>query len=258
MQKETHALKDNVTWSMETFPPGKKSLGCKWVYKIKYNSDGSIERLKARLVIFCNHQIEGIYYNETFALVENMLHQIDVRNSFLHGDLDEEVYIKLLSVYVDDLIISGNDSTALKTFKGYLSSYFYMKDREVAHSFLDIFICQRKYTLDIISETVFLGAKPVRFPIEKNHRLAHATGAVLNDLESYIRLISHLIYLEMTTPNLAYLVHSYLNLSISRGTSIVTWFCGGGVIQIGLLFVNSAFAYWLACLSGTISYFLEN
>lgn len=47
MQKEINALKDNNTWVITDILPGKKALGCKWVYKIKYNSDGSVERLKA-------------------------------------------------------------------------------------------------------------------------------------------------------------------------------------------------------------------
>lgn len=53
--------------------PRKKALRCQQVYKIKYNSDWAVERLKARLVILDNHQIEGIDYIETFALVAKMV-----------------------------------------------------------------------------------------------------------------------------------------------------------------------------------------
>lgn len=69
MQKEIDALENNATWVLTPLPPGKHALGCKWVYKIKYHADGSVEGYKARLVIFGNHQVEGIHYNETFAPV---------------------------------------------------------------------------------------------------------------------------------------------------------------------------------------------
>ena len=92
-------------------PSGKKAVGCKWVYKIKYHSDGTMERYKTLLVILGNHQVEGIDYTETFAPVAKMVtvrtflvfaasqnwevHQMDVHNTFLHGDLQEEVHMKL-------------------------------------------------------------------------------------------------------------------------------------------------------------------
>lgn len=111
MRKEIQALEDNGTWTVEDLPSGKKAIGNKWVYKIKYNSDGSVERCKARLVILGNKQVEGLDYNETFAPTAKMvtvriflaiaaakhweLHQMDVHNAFLHGELDEEVYMKM-------------------------------------------------------------------------------------------------------------------------------------------------------------------
>ncbi|XP_074291999.1 uncharacterized protein LOC141618831 [Silene latifolia] len=67
MKSEIEALERNKTWTLETLPPNKKAIASKWVYKIKYNADGSIERDKARLVVMGNRQVEGIDYNETFA-----------------------------------------------------------------------------------------------------------------------------------------------------------------------------------------------
>ena len=294
MHDEIRALEENGTWSLVPLPPGKRALGSQWVYRTKYKSNGDVERLKSRLVVLGNHQEAGIDYNETFAPVAKMttvraflaiaasknweLHQMDVHNAFLHGDLDEEVYMKLppgfessdpslvcrlrkslyglkqaprcwfaklvsalkgygfvqsysdyslftytrgsiqlnVLVYVDDLILSSNDSAALTTFKAYLSDCFKMKDLgslkyflgiEVARSASGLFMCQRKYTLDIISETGLLGAKPSVFLIETNHRLGHVTGPIMEDAASYRRLVGRLIYLSVTRPDLAYAVH---------------------------------------------------
>ncbi|RVW30627.1 Retrovirus-related Pol polyprotein from transposon RE2 [Vitis vinifera] len=119
-------------------------------------------------------------------------------------------------VYVDDLIISGNDSVALKTFKAYLSDCFKMKDLgvlkyflgiEVARSSVGLFLCQLKYTLDIVLEAGLLGAKPCGFPIEQNHRLGLVNGELLSNPESYRRLVGRLIYLAVTRLDLAYSVH---------------------------------------------------
>ncbi|XP_074277644.1 uncharacterized protein LOC141601275 [Silene latifolia] len=252
MKSEIEALERNETWELTTLPPDKKALGCRWIYKIKYQSDGEIERLKARLVVFGNHQVEGLDFGETFAPVVKMvtvrtflavaaknkweLHQMDVHNAFLHGDLDDEVYMKIppgfsrgkdgqstfqavlfgASSYVDDLVIAGNDSSAVAQFKTYLGNCFHMKDLgplkyflglEIARSTGGIFISQRKYTLDIISETGLLGCKPAATPIEQHHALASATGPIVEDVESYRCLVGRLVYLSVTRPDVSYAVH---------------------------------------------------
>ena len=258
---EADALEINRTWDVLDLPPGKKAIGCKWVFTIKYNADGTIERYKARLVCFGNHQIKGEDYEETFAPVAKMdtvrillevalarnweVHQMDVSNAFLHGDLEEEVYMRLppgfqskhqnkvcrlrkslyglkqaprcwfekltkaltsfgfvesyedaslfifvkdgrsirVLIYVDDLIVAGNDLEMIKRFKAYMSKCFLMKDLgrakyflgiKIARGPLGIFLSQRKYALDIVNENGMLGCKPVSTPMEINNKLLAA------------------------------------------------------------------------------------
>ena len=117
---------------------------------------------------------------------------------------------------MDDLIISGNDHEAIVKFKTYLSECFHMKDLgtlkyflgiEVARNPEGIFLCQRKYALDILSEFGLLGAKPASIPVEQHHRLALADGRFLDDPERYRRLVGLLIYLCFTRPELSYCAH---------------------------------------------------
>ena len=111
MKKEFDALHSNHTWDIVPLTKGKKPISCKWVYKVKYKSDGTIERYKARIVAKGFTKKEGIDFLETFSSVIKFntvrclinlavkkalkIHQFDVNNAFLHGDLHETVYIKL-------------------------------------------------------------------------------------------------------------------------------------------------------------------
>lgn len=119
-------------------------------------------------------------------------------------------------VYVDDLIVGGNNHTAMIEFKTYLGRCFKMKDLgvlkyflglEVARSAQAFFVCQRKYAMDIIEESGLLDAPPVYFPMEQNHKLALVDGDLLPDFEPYRRLVGRLISLSVTRPDLAYSVH---------------------------------------------------
>ena len=111
MQLEIDALVENKTWEVVDLHVGKFPIGCKWVYKIKYNVDGSIERFKSRLVAKGYTQQEGVDFHNTFYPVAKMvtvrctlslaatndwpIFQMDVFNAFLQGDLHEEVYMVL-------------------------------------------------------------------------------------------------------------------------------------------------------------------
>ena len=111
MAVEISALEANHTWTLTTLPPHKKTIGCKWVYKVKYKSNGTVERYKGRLVAKGFTQKEGLDYIETFSLVAKLvtikcllavaavqgwyLCQLGVNNTFLHGELKEEAYMDL-------------------------------------------------------------------------------------------------------------------------------------------------------------------
>ena len=103
MLEELAALEKNKTWDLVPLPIGKKVVGCKWVFTVKQNPDGKVERYKARLVAKGYCQTYGIDYDETFAPVAKMstvrtliscavvydwpLYQLDIKNAFLHGDI---------------------------------------------------------------------------------------------------------------------------------------------------------------------------
>ena len=106
MQEEIDALVENKTWDLVKLPKEKNVVGWKWVYKTKHDSNGNVNGHKVRLVAKRYDQVQGIDYDETFALVAKMatlrtllvvsaakkwfLHHMDVNNAFLHGNLEYE------------------------------------------------------------------------------------------------------------------------------------------------------------------------
>ncbi|WKA11488.1 hypothetical protein VitviT2T_028982 [Vitis vinifera] len=269
-----NALKKNGTWEVVDLLREKKVVGCKWVFTIKSKANGSVERYKAKLVAKGFTQTYGIDYQETFAPVAKInsirvllslavnsnwpLHQLDVKNVFLNGDLEEEVLmspppgfeesfgvgkvcklkkslyglkqsprawfehfgkvikhygytqsqadhtmfykhsnegkVAILIVYVDDIVLTGDDYNELEKLKKKLAEEFEIKDLGVLKYFLGmgfarskegIFVNQRKYVLDLLDETGMLGCKPVETPIELNVKLQPTKAKNVKDQDCY-------------------------------------------------------------------------
>ncbi|KAK8933736.1 hypothetical protein KSP39_PZI015982 [Platanthera zijinensis] len=292
MTLELQAFHRTHTWDIVPCPPGVIPVSCKWIFKIKTRPDGSIERHKARLVARGFSQEHGIDYDETFAPVARMttvrtllavaaarnwpLHQMDVTNAFLHGDLTEVVYMApplglsappghvchlrralyglkqaprawferfrtavlkvgfverhtdhalftrtsaqgcaILLLYVDDMIITGDDHATIASLQTHLRSQFEMKDMgplryflglEIARSPRGILVSQQKYISDILSVAALTDTRTVATPMELNLKLLPSDGEPLSDVTRYRRLVGMLVYLTMTRPDIAHAV----------------------------------------------------
>ncbi|CAL2256842.1 unnamed protein product [Prunus armeniaca] len=225
MNSEIAALEENHTWSFVPLPAGHRLIGCKLVFKLKYNSDGTLERYKARLVAKGFTQCEGIDYTKTFAPVAKLitvhclltvasvhnwpLHQMDVHNAFLHGDLYEEVYMLSPPGYQRQgstlCVVFTNPYMVLNRR---LEAGFYFLGVEIARSKSRISFCQRKYTLDILEDAGLLGAKPTKIPMQANVALMPTGSDPLKDPTCYRRLVGRLIYLTITRPEITYAVNT--------------------------------------------------
>lgn len=116
MDVEMSALTDNHTWDLVPRPPTANIVGCRWLYRHKFDSHGNFDRYKGHLVAQGFSQQPGLDFDDTFIPVVKPttirtvlsivvschwpIHQFDVKNAFLHGDLSEEVYMKQPLGYV--------------------------------------------------------------------------------------------------------------------------------------------------------------
>ena len=217
MDREMESMYSNSVWSLVEAPKEVKPIGCKWIYKRKRRSDGKVETFKARLVTKGYTQKKGIDYEETFspvamlnsirillfvtASLDYKIWQMDVKTTFLNGNLEEDIYLQQLEgfivkgqehmvcklqrsiyglkqasrtwnirfdqaitlygfekspdepsvykriqgakvvfpvLYVDDILLIGNDVEVLSSVKGWLQKQFDMKDLGEANYILGI------------------------------------------------------------------------------------------------------------------------
>lgn len=283
VNEEISALKKNNTWSLCSLPEGKKAINSMWIFKVKCDDSSNIERRKARLVIKGRSQRPGFDYSETYAPVARLttlrfllavvnernllIYQMDVKNAFLHSDLEEEVFMKVpdgvdedgtqvcklnktlyglkqaprpwnstfdtfmktlgmknseadrclyigefrnakiyLLLYVDDIIIAGNNEKRIQKIKIALKNKFFMKDLGKLSTFLGIkitntsnglFLSQESYLKKLLTKFNMSDCKSVRTPMECN--FVNDYQDKLSEDKPYRELVGCLMYLTQTT-----------------------------------------------------------
>ncbi|KAL0299213.1 UNVERIFIED_CONTAM: Retrovirus-related Pol polyprotein from transposon RE2 [Sesamum radiatum] len=170
MNHELTALEKNHTWELTTLPEGKRAIGSKWVYKVKLNPDGTVERYKARLVAKGYNQIEGL----------------DINNAFLHGYLDEAVY--------------------MTPPEGY----------EAPLGMLMVFLALLVYVDDVL----ITDAKTCTTPLPSGLKFSANEGALLQEPDRYRRLIGKFLYLGFTRPDISFAGSSSMALFFPSHNSL--------------------------------------
>ncbi|RVW17554.1 Retrovirus-related Pol polyprotein from transposon RE1 [Vitis vinifera] len=168
IKEELEALQKNNTWVLSVLPEGRKTV-------------------RVLLSLAAN--------------LDWPLHQLDVKNAFLHGDLEEEIYMDILPGYTatSEAKIACRLQRALYGLKQSPRAWFGSgKVRQ------GIFLSQRKYILDLLAEVGLLECKPADIPIVQNHKLGEYVDQVLADKQRYQRLVGKLIYLSHTRPDIVY------------------------------------------------------
>ena len=304
MQEEMHSLLKNDTYELVELPKGRKALRNKWVFKLKKDNDGKLLKYKARLVVKGFRQKKGIDFDEIFSPVVKMssirvvlsltasldleLEQLDVKTAFLHGDLNEEIYMSqpegfevkgkehmvcklkkslyglkqaprqwykkfdsfmvsheykrtdayhcvyfrkftdgnfiILLLYVDDMLIAGNDSKLIGKLKERLFKSFDMKDLGPAKQMLcmritrdrkakKLWLSQEKYVERVLERFNMKDAKSVSTPLANHFKLSRSLCPTTTDEKEkmasipYSSAVGSLMYcMVCTRPDIAHVV----------------------------------------------------
>lgn len=295
MDAEMESITKNGTWELMELPEGGKKIGVKWVYKTKFNENGEVDKYKARLVVKGYSQQYGVDYTEVFAPVARMetirlvvalaaqkgwiIYQLDVKSAFLHGELNEEVFVEqpcgyvqkgnehkvyklkkalyglkqaprawysrieayfmkegfkrcdyehtlfiktrkedkvlIVSLYVDDLVFTGNDDFMFTEFRNSMKQEFDMTDLGKMRYFLGlevlqrpngVFIYQKKYALEVLQRFGMDKSNYVHNPIVPGCKLVKDENGVKVDKTYFKQIVGSLMYLTATRPDMMYVV----------------------------------------------------
>ncbi|RVW86908.1 Retrovirus-related Pol polyprotein from transposon RE1 [Vitis vinifera] len=192
VQDEIDALEKNGTWTITDLPVGKRPVGAN--YQETFAPVAKLNTIRILLSLAVNQ--------------DWCLQQLDIKNAFLNGDLEEEVYMEIPPGFEESMAKNQN-------LKKYLSEEFEVKDlgnlkyflgMEVARSRKGIVVSQRKYIFDLLKETGMLGCKPIDTPMDSQKKLGIEKESTPVDRGRYQRLVGRLIYLSHTRPDIGFAV----------------------------------------------------
>ncbi|KAG9453417.1 hypothetical protein H6P81_006321 [Aristolochia fimbriata] len=220
--KELHALTKTRIWDMVSLPPGKSVIGCKWIFKIKTTTDGSVDRYKSRLVAKGYTQEYGIDYEETFAPVA----RLTFFRLLISLAAEQEVCMKLPPGYshlpgqVCKLrrALYGLKQAPRAWFPMFCSKIIEFGYTQSSHDFALFTRCTSngddlpgifdlKAYLSSCFEMKDLDNKTSDTPLELNVKFRPSDGEVLVDPTLYRQLVGGLLYLSITRPDISYAVH---------------------------------------------------
>ncbi|KAE8708208.1 hypothetical protein F3Y22_tig00110348pilonHSYRG00083 [Hibiscus syriacus] len=294
VHEEYKALTNNGTWTLVRLPKDRMVVGCKWLFRVKRNPDGSVNRYKARLVAKGFSQVPGQDFKDTFSPVVRFstfntvlavavsngweIRHIDINNAFLNGDLSEEVFMQqppgfeqedecnrplvcklkkalyglrqaprnwhaklkenlmqmgfvvsradsslfiqqndgnytYALVYVDDIVITGQNSSAIENVVSMLQSRFSLKDLgvlsfflgiEVKHRNNSVVLSQKKYILELLEKTGMLNAASCATPMVVSPKLSHEEGELIQNASEYRSIVGSLLYICHTRPDISF------------------------------------------------------
>eukprot|EP00253_Pinus_taeda_P002001 PITA_02001 len=189
MQKEYDAIIKNGTWKLVDPPLGTKPIGCKWVYKNKYRADGSLDKHKARLVAKGFAQKEGVDYVAKWATIQTFfslvaqngwkVHQMDVKTTFLNGDLKDNVFMSQPKGFA----VKGHEHKVCK----FMKSLYGLK--QAPRAWYEKLKCNTLTT-----------------PMEQNLKLTSIEGKEFEDATKYRKLVGSLNYLITTRLDISFAI----------------------------------------------------
>ncbi|KAI3496683.1 hypothetical protein L1887_39054 [Cichorium endivia] len=245
MQLELEEFERNKVWRLIPKPTNASIVGLKWVYRNKLDTEGNVVQNKARLVVKGYCQQEGIDYEETFAPVARLksvwiflayaahknfdIYQMDVKCSFLNGDLEETVFVEqplvlkikkkvgshlmLVQIYVDDIIFGSTDPSLSKDFEKLMKGKFQMSMMGKINFFLGlqikqskegIFINQQKYTKSLLERFEMTNCSKAKVPLPAGTRLNPSLDKPKTDIQQYRSMIGSLLYLTASRPDIMF------------------------------------------------------